>query len=76
MKILLGISRTVVGDNATWQEQRTEDTWEVEVPDDGREFLRRIWMMADGLEVLSLPLTIGPAMSAIVAREHSQPDGQ
>jgi hypothetical protein len=74
MKILLGITRKCVGDKRTWQEQRAADMWEIEVPDDGSEFLHRIWMIADGLEVLSLPLTIGPAMTAVLAREHSHSD--
>jgi len=29
--------------------QRSSDMWTVEVPDDGSEFLSRIWITADGL---------------------------
>lgn len=67
MKILIGITRRVVGDNVTWLEQRSADTWEVEVPDDGREFLSSIWMMTDGFEVLRLPLSMGPLMTNILS---------
>lgn len=64
MKILLGISRTLVTDDGhTMQQQRSADMWEIEVPDDGSQFLSRIWMMADGMNVLSLPLTMGPAIT-------------
>lgn len=64
MKLLLGINRRCIGSDGTWLVQRPEDTWEIEIPDDGSEFLSSIWMMADGLEVMRLPFTMGPAMTA------------
>ena len=68
MKILLGISRTLVDERGTRQCQRSDDEFEIEVPDDGSEFLSHVWMVAGGEEVLRLPLTIGPAMTSIMER--------
>jgi hypothetical protein len=69
VKIVIGLARTIVyEDGCTMQSQRSADTWEVEVPDDGSEFLSSIWMVADGLEVLRLPLTMGSVLTDISER--------
>lgn len=65
--IRLGITRALVTEDGTRQLQRPSDVWEIDVPDDGSEFLASVWMDADGMEVLRLPLTIGPAMTAFTS---------
>ena len=56
--ILLGVSRARVTDKGHFLLQNSSDVFELDVPEDGSEFLARVWMMADGLEVLNLPLTM------------------
>lgn len=63
MKFRIGVGRTLVDEHGIMQCQRSGDMWTIEVPDDGTEFLSRIWMMADGLVVLSLPLTLAPTIA-------------
>lgn len=39
--------------------QRNDDVLRIEVPDDGTEFLRAVWLSTeDGLDVLNFPLTL------------------
>jgi hypothetical protein len=53
VKIRIGVVRTLPGGQRL---QRAEDILEIEVT--GGEWLSRIWMDADGLPVLSLPLEL------------------
>jgi hypothetical protein len=68
MKILLGITRTnveTVPDSPFWIRtqtvQHSKDMWEIELADDGSEYISRLWASVDGLEILNLPLEIIPA---------------
>lgn len=74
VKILLGVGRYLVDEQGTRMLQRNEDMLEIAVPDDGTEFLRSVWMIADGLEVLNLPLTMGPAITKFVGFGEHQAD--
>jgi len=71
MKILLGVSRYLVTDAGTMMLQKSEDQLEIEVPDNGSEFLRSIWMMdlATGEELLQLPLSMAPTVQKYTGGE-------
>jgi hypothetical protein len=71
MKILLGITRTnveTIPDSPfsmrTQTVQHSKDMWEIELADDGSEYISRLWASVDGLEILNLPLEIISAETA------------
>lgn len=55
--IILGVGRSLVMDDSgsTFQLQRREDIFRIKAPRPD-EFLSRIWLIADGLPLLDLPL--------------------
>ena len=63
-KFIIGVGRTAIDPAGNVRRiQYAADSLEVDVPDDGSEFLSSIWMIADGLHVLSLPLTVAPVVA-------------
>jgi len=60
--IAVGISRNLVTEDGTiFPFQRREDIFRIKAPR-ADEFLSHVWMQVDGLLVLSIPLTIVPAI--------------
>jgi hypothetical protein len=62
MKYILGITRTVVTGNGTYQLQNSHEQWEIDL-DQPEQFLSSIWMVdEDHMEVLRLPMTSVPTV--------------
>ena len=64
MKFRLGVGRTFVyEDGSTMRVQHATDVLELDVPDDGSEFVSTIWLRApDGSILLQLPLALAPGL--------------
>lgn len=67
MKFIIGVNRYQVTEEGTRMVQYAADQFEIDVPEDGSEFLASIHMVAVGVgEVLNLPLAIAPAFNSII----------
>lgn len=77
-KIRVGVMRALPVDGnpfAIRMLQRSDDVMDVDVPDDGSEFLARIWVMTDdGQELMSLPMTMFPITASFVGID-TEPEG-
>lgn len=67
-QIILGIGRTLVmDDGSTFQLQRREDIFRIKAPR-ADEFLSRIFLIADGLPLLDLPVITAASMTNVLRR--------
>lgn len=60
----LGVSRSQVADDGTViHVLRGDDVMEIEIPEDGSEFISTLWLSTnDGVMLLRLPMGIAPGM--------------
>lgn len=65
MKAIVGIERMEITDTTQRLVQRHIDMLEIDVPEDGSEFLHAIWLMVDGMEVMRFPISAAPGLSHI-----------